>query len=117
MTTLYGIKNCDTVKKARKWLDAENIAYQFHDFRADGIDSEKITEWANTLGLANLVNKRSTTWKQLDDLQKQVIVEEKIDEATALITASPTLIKRPVLESKSGVQVGFNAENYTATFK
>ena len=66
MTTLYGIKNCDTVKKARKWLDNKAIDYQFHDFRVDGLERAQLEEWVAELGWETLVNKRSTTWKQLD---------------------------------------------------
>lgn len=109
MTTLYGIKNCDTVKKARRWLDDRGVEYTFHDFRADGITAPQVQAWLDLLGWETLVNKRSTTWKQLDDTQRSHMSNES---ATAIILQQPTLIKRPVLEHNAAVHVGFKAEQY-----
>lgn len=111
---LYGIKNCDTVKKARDWLTQEGINYSFHDFRADGLDEETVKRWINQLGLDLLVNKRSTTWKELDEQ-----IKASFGEATAInvIMSHPTLIKRPVLESGAQLFVGFKAADYQAALK
>ncbi|MCW8826330.1 MAG: ArsC family reductase [Gammaproteobacteria bacterium] len=113
MHTLYGIKNCDTVKKARKWLDSHEVEYQFHDFRVDGLSAEMIENWFSQVDWESLVNKRSTTWRQLDDAQKENIDQQS---AAGLLLENPTLIKRPVLEIGNEVLVGFSEENYqTAT--
>ncbi len=109
MLTLYGIKNCDTVKKARKWLEANQVAYQFHDFREDGLDAPLVQSWLQELGAETLVNKRSTTWKQLSDAEKAQALSDK---APALICQQPTLIKRPVLDTGEQRHVGFKAEHY-----
>jgi len=113
VTILYGIKNCDTVKKARKWLDDQQISYQFHDFRADGLTSRQVQTWIDQLGLETLVNKRSTTWKDLDDSVKADFNEAS---ATALIVEHPTLIKRPLLERAGSYHVGFKADDYQRIF-
>lgn len=109
MITLYGIKNCDTVKKARSWLDQTKLDYQFHDFRTDGLTAEQVQTWINTIGLDDLVNKRSTTWKALDAAIKADFNE---DSAIEVIVANPTLIKRPLLETDKLQHVGFNADLY-----
>ncbi|WP_049722536.1 ArsC family reductase [Gilvimarinus polysaccharolyticus] len=108
--TLYGIKNCDTVKKARQWLDANGFNYQFHDFRADGLNESKVQQWIDAVGLDALINKRSTTWKGFSEQEKIHIFTAA--KAPALIIANPTIIKRPVLETASHTQVGFKAEQY-----
>ncbi len=114
MTTLYGIKNCDTIKKARRWLEQQHIDYQFHDFRVDGLELEQLQQWVNELGWETLVNKRSTTWKQLDENTRATM-----DEALAISTmlAHPTLIKRPVLDTGKERHVGFKENNYRELFK
>lgn len=113
MNTLYGIKNCDTVKKARKWLESQGIEYQFHDFRVDGLTAEIIEQWFKAVDWESLVNKRSTTWRQLDDAQKEDLNEQS---AASLLLENPTLIKRPVLDNGISILVGFSEENYqTAT--
>ncbi len=113
MYTLYGIKNCDTVKKARKWLESNDVNYQFHDFRVDGLTAEMIEQWFTTVGWEKLLNKRSTTWRQLDDAQKENINEQS---AASLLLNNPTLIKRPVLDNEITILVGFSEESYqTAT--
>lgn len=111
---LYGIKNCDTVKKARDWLTQQGIDYQFNDFRADGISPELVESWIHQLGLDLLVNKRSTTWKELDEQ-----IKASFGEATAInvIMAHPTLIKRPVLDTGSRLLVGFKAADYQTALK
>ena len=112
MITLYGIKNCDTVKKARTWLDKNQIAYQFHDFRADGITDAQVANWISDLGLETLVNKRSTTWKELDEATKN-----NFDQiAVQVISENPTLIKRPLLDTGKQKYVGFKDTEYSTIF-
>lgn len=113
MTTLYGIPNCDTVKKARKWLESQSIDYSFHDFKTDGIDQATIKEWESSVGKDVLINKRSTTWKQFNDAEKAAFSGDSLTgTAIKLVVANPTLIKRPVLSQNEGVLVGFNADLY-----
>lgn len=112
MITLYGIKNCDTVKKARTWLDQHQITYQFHDFRIDGLSESQVKSWINELGLETLVNKRSTTWKELNEQTKNNFD----NHAVQVITANPTLIKRPLLDTGKQKHVGFKDAEYTTIF-
>jgi arsenate reductase (glutaredoxin) len=111
--TLYGIKNCDTVKKTQKWLDTHGIDYQYHDFREDGLDSKALAAWIEELGWQNLLNRRSTSWKALDES-----VRKAMDEALAhkTILSHPTLIKRPLLDTGQQRFVGFSAANYAKIF-
>lgn len=111
MTTLYGIKNCDTVKKARAWLENQSIDFRFHDFRADGLSESQVKAWIQELGLDTLINKRSTTWKTLDDKTKASLDEHT---AVAIILESPTLIKRPLLDTGHQRLVGFKADVYAS---
>lgn len=113
MITLYGIKNCDTVKKARKWLESEGIQYQFHDFREDGLEQKSVQQWIKELGWEVLLNKRSTSWKALDEKAR-----EAMDDANAVkaILEQPTLIKRPLLDTGKERFTGFSAANYTKIF-
>ena len=113
-TTLFGIKNCDTVKKARVWLDKNNIDYQFHDFREDGLTKSDLQGWIKASGWETLLNKRSTTFRNLDDKNKNSLDRSR---AMALILEHPTLIKRPVLVTRNNVEVGFKADNYKQIFK
>ena len=114
MTILYGIKNCDTVKKARKWLDTAGIDYRFHDFRTDGLQQEQLAAWNKAVGWETLLNRRGTTWRQLPEDVKQ-----GIDESSALdlMMEQPTLIKRPVLEHGGEFLVGFKEADYKALFQ
>ena len=109
MLTLYGIKNCDSVKKARLWLDNHEIAYQFHDYRVDGLSAPQLNVFIEKSGWEKLINKRSTSWRQLDDGQKSDLNSEK---AAALMLENVTLIKRPVLEAGEQFFIGFNAVTY-----
>lgn len=113
MTTLYGIKNCDTVRKARKWLEAQNIEYTFHDVRSDGLHKKDLTAWEKAVGWEILLNRRGTTWRQLPDADK-----ESINQANAvkLMLAQPAMIKRPVLIHKKITHVGFKPVEYEALF-
>lgn len=114
MTILYGIKNCDTVKKARAWLDANHVDYQFHDFRVDGITRQKVEQWIDRIGVEILINKRSTTWKELSSTQQHDLSKTA---ATQLILDNPTLIKRPLVEHADEVFVGFKDADFTRKFK
>jgi len=113
MTTLYGIPNCDTVKKAQRWLQANGIEFSFHDFRKDGLEQQQLEQWAAALGWETLLNKRSTSWRQLDDE-----IKSSIDEQSAIreMLISPTLIKRPLLELDGQYQVGFKESDYASLF-
>ena len=113
MITLYGIKNCDTVKKARKWLEAHGVEYQFRDFREDGIEADDVAAWVAELGWENLLNKRSTSWKALDE-QARLNMDEV--SAVAAILAQPTLIKRPLLDTGTQRFSGFSADTYSNIF-
>lgn len=108
--TLYGIKNCDTVKKARRWLDDRGVNYQFHDLRADGLSAEQVTGWLHELGM-DLVNQRSTSWKALDEATREQLTAAN---ATPVILAHPTLIKRPLLDTGRERRVGFKPDDYAA---
>ena len=109
MLILYGIKNCDSVKKARLWLDENNVDYQFHDFRIDGLTVQQIQSFIAKAGWEKLLNKRSTSWRQLDELQQADLNAEK---AAVLMLDNPTLIKRPVLQLDEQLIIGFNAKIY-----
>jgi Spx/MgsR family transcriptional regulator len=109
--TLYGIPNCDTVKKARKWLDAKGIGYAFHDYKKQGADLAKLRRWVDEAGWETVLNRRGTTFRKLDDADKADIDREK---AIRLMQASPSLIKRPVVEHPGGVLVGFDAATWEA---
>ena len=101
---IYGIPNCDTVKKARKWLEGEGKSHDFHDFRKDGVDENQVALWLSKAGADTLVNKKSTTWRQLDEEQK--VLNNDV-ETVQLLVANPTLIKRPVIENGDELLVGF----------
>ncbi len=113
MITVYGIKNCDTVKKARKWLEARHIEYAFHDLREDGLSRDQVDAWLAELGWETLVNRRSTSWKALDESTRQ-----NMDDSSALqaILEQPTLIKRPLLDTGGERHTGFSAAHYAKLF-
>ncbi|MDQ2075207.1 ArsC family reductase [Marinimicrobium sp. ABcell2] len=114
--TLYGIANCDTVKKARRWLSEHGIEHRFHDFRADGLDATQVRAWLAELGPA-LVNKRSTSWKSLDPAtREQLSSGADTETARAAILAQPTLIKRPLLDTGSERHLGFSPATYATLF-
>ena len=112
-TILYGIPNCDTVRKARKWLDQHDIDYTFHDLRKDGLTTQHITGWAKAVGYDTLINRRGTTWRQMDDSTQQKLSTSP--SASALVE-HPTLIKRPVLQTGKHIEVGFKPEQYNLLF-
>jgi arsenate reductase (glutaredoxin) len=113
MTTIYGIKNCDTMKKARAWLEAHKVKADFHDYKVSGIDKATLEGWAKKVGWEMLLNRAGTTFKKLSDAGKEGLTEKK---AIALMLAQPSMIKRPVLEAKGKLTVGFKPESYKALF-
>ncbi len=119
MNTIYGIKNCDSVKKARKLLEENGVKYEFHDFRVDGITKTLLAGWLKSVPYRLLLNKRSTTWKQLEK-SVQLIIDTRASnqEIIDLFIAHPTLIKRPVLVNDNNeITVGFSEEDYLAHCK
>lgn len=111
--TLYGIKNCDTMKKARAWLDSHGVAYAFHDYKAEGIDAARLKGWAGKVGWEVLLNRAGTTFRALPDAEKQGLDEAK---AIALMQAQPSMIKRPVLDRDGELIVGFKPDIYENAF-
>jgi arsenate reductase len=111
MTVIFGIRNCDTMKKAFTWLDGRKIAYRFHDYKKAGIDKAVLEGWAKNVGWEILLNRAGTTFKKLPDADKAGLTERK---AIALMLAQPSMIKRPVLEARGKLTVGFNGETYQA---
>ncbi len=111
MVTIYGIKNCDTMKKARAFLDKKGVAYDFHDYKAAGIERGRLEGWARKAGWEKLLNRAGTTFRKLPDKDKEGITEAK---AIALMIAQPSMIKRPVLEAGGKLLVGFKPEEYAA---
>jgi Spx/MgsR family transcriptional regulator len=113
MTTIYGIKNCDTMKRARAWLDGHTVDYDFHDYKSHGIDRPTLEGWVKKLGWDVLLNRAGTTFRKLPDTDKEDLTEKK---AIALMLAQPSMIKRPVLEAKGKFTVGFRPEDYKKLF-
>jgi len=107
--TLYGITTCDTVRKARAWLDGQGIAYRFHDFRVDGLDARRVGGWFDALGWEALLNRAGTSFRNLPEAERADLDRGK---AERLILANPTLVKRPVLEAAGTVMVGFKPDLY-----
>jgi arsenate reductase len=113
--TLYGIPDCDTVKKARSWLDTHGVSYTFHDFKKSGVSDNLIQEWLRDIAWDVLVNRKGTTWRALSDERKAAITDNK--SATALMIESPSIIKRPVLAGNGKTHIGFSDELYQQIFK
>jgi Spx/MgsR family transcriptional regulator len=112
-TTIYGIKACDTMKKAREWLDRRGVAYAFHDYKASGVSLAALQGWARQVGWQVLLNRAGTTFRGLPDAAKADLDEAK---AIALMAAQPSMIKRPVLDVDGQLTVGFKPEIYAARF-
>jgi len=110
---IYGIKNCDTVKKARKWLDEQGVPYEFHDFRKDGLDGALLSRLEQSVGWEALLNRRGTTWRKLPE-----DVRDTIDAQSAhdIMLENPSIIKRPVVEHEGNVSVGFSADEWATRF-
>jgi Spx/MgsR family transcriptional regulator len=118
MATIYGIKNCDTMKKARAWLDSHRVPYDFHDYKAAGIDAARVKRWMKEAGWETLLNRAGTTFRKLPEGDRQNLTQEK---AIALMIAQPSMIKRPVLETTGretgqAIEIGFKPERYAAVF-
>ena len=113
MITLYGIKACDTMKKARAWLDGHGVEYRFHDYKAEGIDKKTLETWVRELGWETVLNRAGTTFRKLPDADKHNLTPAK---AVALMAAQPSMIKRPMLDLGGKLQAGFKPEIYTALF-
>ena len=111
--TIYGIKNCDTMKKARAWLDARGVAYRFHDYKAEGIDRANLTRFVDALGWETVLNRAGTTFRTLPDEDKQELDAKK---AIALMLAQPSMIKRPMLDRDGALTSGFKPEIYETLF-
>lgn len=114
MTTLYGIPNCDTIKKARKWLADQNIDYEFHDYKKAGITSATLKTWCQQVDWEVLLNKRGTTWRKLPDAVKDSVNKT---QAIKLMVEQPSMIKRPVLIHNDKLLVGFDSESYAALWQ
>ncbi len=112
--TIHGIKSCDTMKKARAWLEANEVAYQFHDYKVSGIDRDVLESWVGQAGWETLLNRAGTTFRKLPDADRSGIDARK---AIALMLAQPSMIKRPVLVVGNQILVGFNPEQYQAAFE
>ena len=110
--TIYGIKNCDTMKKARAWLDKRGVKYAFHDYKTAGIERERLERWTKKLGWEILLNRAGTTFRKLPDTEKNGVTETK---AIALMLRQPSMIKRPVLDAGGKLVVGFKPDVYQAT--
>lgn len=114
MIRIYGIANCDTMKKAFAWLQANAIEYQFHDFKRAGLDAQLLDAWIDRVGWEALLNRRGMMWRRLDERTKQSIDQES---ARAVMLSTPSIIKRPVLASDGQLTIGFSAEIYQALLK
>ena len=112
--TIHGIRNCDTMKKARAWLDSHGVAHDFHDYKVRGIDAATLRGWAKKVGWETLVNRSGTTFRKLPDAEKEGLDEAR---AIALMQAQPSVIRRPVLAVGDRLIVGFDAEAYAAATK
>lgn len=112
MTILYGIPNCDTVKKARVWLDTQAHAYTFHDFKKAGVPAAEVDKWIAAVGWEKLVNRKGTTWRKLDPAAQAAVVDAA--SAKALMLAEPSVIKRPVVDWGKTFTVGFTPEDWSA---
>jgi len=111
---MYGIPNCDTIKKAKKWLEANGIDYEFHNYKKEGISKAKLKDWCKQVDWEILLNRRGTTWRKLDDATKEGINKTS---AIGIMTAETSIIKRPVIETDDMILVGFFEDEYKSTFK
>ena len=113
MVRLYGIPNCDTMKKARRWLEEQGIDYRFHDYKKEGVDETRLRRWVNQVGWETLLNRRGMMWRKLDEATKAGLNQAS---AIGIMLQTPSIIKRPVLEYGKKLHVGFCAEEYAKIF-
>jgi arsenate reductase len=111
--TVYGIVNCDTVRKARKWLDAHAVCYEFHDYRKKGIDKHTLSRWCKALGWETLVNRRGTTWRKLPKARREGLTQAR---AITLMMEHTSLIKRPIIDTGHRLLAGFDESEYSEAF-
>ncbi len=111
--TVYGIRNCDTIKKTRRWLDDNGISYEFHDYKKSGIDEATLKQWATKIDWGKLINRRGTTWRKLDDADQKDIT---LSKAIKLMQKNTSLIKRPVIQHGDNVLVGFDEAEFAEQF-
>ena len=109
MLTVFGIKSCDTCRRAKKYLDEHNIEFHFHDLREDGLDIQMLERWTQRIGWARLLNKQSLTWRKIPEVDRNDMTHDK---ALAAMIDNPTLVKRPVLESDKFIAVGFSEKRF-----
>ena len=109
--TIYGIKNCDTMKKAFAWLDSHGVAYKFHDYKRTGVTAAQLTRWCAAAGWQTVLNRAGTTFRKLDDPEKQALTQDK---AITLMVDYPSMIKRPILEADGKLEIGFKPDRYGA---
>lgn len=111
--TVYGIPNCDQIRKTRRWLDQHGVDYRFHDYRSDGLDRATLEDWQARVGLSEVINTRSQTWRTLDEAQRKAVADVSTDAAYELLLAHPTLIKRPIVTTDARpdeLQIGFQED-------
>lgn len=111
---MYGIPNCDTIKKAKKWLEANGVDYEFHNYKKEGITKAKLKDWCKQVDWEILLNRRGTTWRKLDDATKESINKTS---AIDIMTEETSIIKRPVIETGDKIIVGFSEDEYKVSFK
>ena len=109
MITLYGIPNCDTMKKARKWLQEHDVEYRFHNYKSDGVPEKELKNWIRQVGWETVLNRRGTAWRKLDDTAKENLTEKSV---IRLMLENPSIIKRPVLDRNGKITVGFSEDSY-----
>ena len=111
--TVYGIPNCDQIRKTRRWLDQHGVDYRFHDYRSDGLDRATLEDWQARVGLSKVINTRSQTWRTLDEAQRKAVAESDFDTVCKLLQAHPTLIRRPIVTTDARpdeLQIGFQED-------
>jgi Spx/MgsR family transcriptional regulator len=115
VTTLFGIRNCDTVKRARQWLDEQQHPYTFHDFKLQGVPEAALDRWLANVGWETLLNRQGTTWRKLDDATRAGVVDAR--SARSVMLATPSVIKRPVVDWPQGTTVGFKPQDWSARLR
>ena len=115
--TVYGIPNCDQIRKTRRWLDLHGVDHRFHDYRSDGLDRATLEDWQARVGLSEVINTRSQTWRTLDEAQRKAVADVSTDAVYELLLAHPTLIKRPIVTTDARpdeLQIGFQEDELRA---